>query len=67
VDGVATALINAKSRGVTVQVVEDGSDEFDADQSPKDLHAALGANHVYCGKRVNGGAYGCVTSDPRRV
>lgn len=67
VNGVYTALINAKSRGVTVQVVEDGSDEFDEDASPRDLHAALGANHVFCGNRVQGGNYGCITSDPSGI
>lgn len=66
-NGVATALINAKSRGVTVQVVEDGSDEFDGDTSPRDVHAALGANHVFCGQRVQGGNYGCITSDPTGI
>ncbi len=67
VNAVETALVNAKNRGVTVQVVEDGSDEFDGDASPKELHAALGANHVYCGDRVKGGNYGCITSDPSGI
>lgn len=66
-NGIYTALINAKNRGVTVQVVEDGSDEFEADTSPRDLHAALGANHVFCGSRVEGGNYGCITSDPSGI
>jgi phosphatidylserine/phosphatidylglycerophosphate/cardiolipin synthase-like enzyme len=66
-NGVYTALINAKNRGVTVQVVEDGSDEFEADTSPRDLHAALGANHVFCGNRVQGGNYGCITTDPSGI
>jgi phosphatidylserine/phosphatidylglycerophosphate/cardiolipin synthase-like enzyme len=67
VNGVQTALVNAKNRGVTVQVVEDGSDEFDPDASPHDLHAALGASHVFCGGRVQGGNYGCITSDPSGI
>lgn len=66
-NGIATALINAKNRGVTVQVVEDGSDEFEEDASPRDLHAALGANHVFCGNRVSGKNYGCITTDPSGI
>jgi len=62
-NGVYTALINAKNRGVTVQVVEDGSDEFEEDTSPRQLHSALGSNHVFCGDRKAGGNYGCITTD----
>lgn len=66
-NGVYNALISAKNRGVTVQVVEDGSDEFESDTSPRDLHAALGANHVFCGDRREGGNYGCITTDPSGI
>ncbi len=66
-NGIQSALINAKNRGVIVKVVEDGSDEFEADASPADLHAALGANHVFCGGGVEGGNYGCITSDPSGI
>lgn len=62
-NGISTALLNAKARGVTVQVVEDGSDEFEEDASPRELHSALGANHVFCGERKKGGNYGCITTD----
>lgn len=66
-NAIYTALINAKNRGVILQVVEDGSDEFEEDSSPRDLHAALGANHVFCGNRVLGGNYGCITTDPSGI
>lgn len=66
-NGILTALLDAKTRGVTLQVVEDGDDEFSDDTSPKQLHAALGANHVYCGDRKKGGNYGCITTDPSGI
>ena len=67
VNGVAAALIDAKQRGVIVQVVEDGSDEFDGDDSPPKLRAVLGDNHVYCGDRREGGNYGCITTNPSGI
>jgi phosphatidylserine/phosphatidylglycerophosphate/cardiolipin synthase-like enzyme len=63
VNGIQKALVDARGRGVALQVVEDGSDEFEDDGSPAALHAALGANHVFCGDGVKGGDYGCITSD----
>ncbi|HUS27987.1 MAG TPA: phospholipase D-like domain-containing protein [Kofleriaceae bacterium] len=62
-NNVVTALVAAKQRGVTVLVAEDGSDEFDADDSPRQLAAALGANHVFCGDRRANGNFGCITTD----
>ncbi|WP_394829670.1 phospholipase D-like domain-containing protein [Pendulispora albinea] len=62
-NAVANALVAAKNRGVNLKIVEDGSDEFDPDTSPRELHAALGANHVFCGKRVKDGNFGCITTD----
>jgi hypothetical protein len=45
-NNVVAALIAAQQRGVTVRVAEDGSDEFDADDSPRQLAAALGADQA---------------------
>jgi len=67
VNGVASALIDAKTRGVMVQVVEDGSDEFEEDATPGKLAAALGAKHVYCGDGQKGGNYACITADPSGI
>lgn len=67
VDGVATALIAAKQRGVTVRVAEDGSDELDEDETPRKLAAALGADHVFCGAGKKNGNHGCITSDPSGI
>lgn len=67
VNGVGEALIAAKKRGVTVRVAEDGSDELDADETPRKLAAALGANHVFCGAGKTNGNHGCVTSDPSGI
>jgi hypothetical protein len=60
---VQAALTAAHERGVIVKVAEDGSDEFDADESPKMMAALLGAGHVFCGDGKEGGAEGCVTTD----
>jgi phosphatidylserine/phosphatidylglycerophosphate/cardiolipin synthase-like enzyme len=61
-NNVVNALVAAKQRGVIVRVAEDGSDEFDADDSPRQLAAALGANHVFCGDRKPTGNFGCITT-----
>ncbi|WP_394850584.1 phospholipase D-like domain-containing protein [Pendulispora brunnea] len=66
-NGIYDALIAAKNRGVILKIVEDGSDEFDEDTSPRELHAALGANHVFCGNRVVNKNYGCITTDPSGI
>ncbi len=64
VNTIATALIDARARGVKVLVAEDGSDAFDGDPSPLALQGALGADHVFCGDKVEGKNYGCITGDP---
>jgi phosphatidylserine/phosphatidylglycerophosphate/cardiolipin synthase-like enzyme len=63
VNEVASALAAAKQRGVTVYAVEDGSDQFDEDESPRKLHEALGDHHRFCGDGVKGGNEGCITRD----
>jgi hypothetical protein len=60
---VADALQDARARGVTVLVAEDGSDRFDSDGSPLELHDAFGDDHVFCGDGVEGQNYGCITTD----
>jgi phosphatidylserine/phosphatidylglycerophosphate/cardiolipin synthase-like enzyme len=67
VNKVEQAILEAKGNGVIIKVAEDGSDEFDADSSPRRVAAALGADHVFCGSRTKDGNHGCIPTNPSAI